>query len=101
MKGKEFRLQLEEAMDSNKDVHLICYVWCVDGNKIVEDLLFCKSITDLFEILGTFMVENNLEYTVCFDICTDGGCCMSSYYAGLQALIQSKVLGAQSIGPIA
>ena len=65
IKGKEFGLQLDEATDSNKDAHLICYVRFVDGNDILEDLLFCKSITastkaeNLFEIMDTFMVENN------------------------------------------
>jgi hypothetical protein len=39
MKGKEFGLQLDEATDSNKDAHLICYVRFLD-NIIVEDLLF-------------------------------------------------------------
>jgi hypothetical protein len=87
-------LQLDEATDSNKDAHLICYVRFVDGNDIVEDL-FCKSITastkvqDLFEILNTFMVENNLEWTKCVGVCTDGGRSMSGRYGGLQALIRS------------
>ena len=65
IKGKEFGLQLDEATDNNKDAHFICYVRFADDNDIVEDLLFCKSITasskaeDLFEILDTFIIENN------------------------------------------
>ncbi|XP_076347983.1 protein FAM200A-like [Tachypleus tridentatus] len=60
MKGKEFRLQLDEATDSNKDCHLICYTRFVDGDKTVEDL-FYKSITwvtkaqDLSRILDTYV----------------------------------------------
>ncbi|XP_076308575.1 zinc finger MYM-type protein 6-like [Tachypleus tridentatus] len=45
LKGKEFRLKLDEATDSNKDAHLICYTRFMDGGTIGEDLLFCKSIT--------------------------------------------------------
>jgi hypothetical protein len=45
LKRKEFGLQLDEATDKNNDAHLICYVQFTDGNNIVEDLLFCKSIT--------------------------------------------------------
>jgi hypothetical protein len=69
LKGKKFGLQLDEAKDNN-DAHLICYVGCIDGNNIVEDLLFCKSITanakaqELLEILDTFIFENSLEWTV-------------------------------------
>jgi hypothetical protein len=57
LKGKEFGLQLDEAKDNDNDAHLICYVRFIDGNDVIEDLLFCKSITasataeDLFEIL--------------------------------------------------
>jgi hypothetical protein len=67
LKGKEFGLQLDEATDNNNnDAHLICYVRFIDGHNIIEDLLFCKSITasakakDLFEILDTFISENSL-----------------------------------------
>ncbi|XP_075048007.1 zinc finger BED domain-containing protein 5-like [Mixophyes fleayi] len=96
IKGKEFALQLDEATDSNKDAHLICYTRFVDGENLVEDLLFCKSITagtkaqDLFQIIDTFMSENNLDWTKCFGVCTDGGRSMSGCYGGLQALIRSK-----------
>ncbi|BFZ12269.1 hypothetical protein BsWGS_15308 [Bradybaena similaris] len=41
--GKEFGLQLDEAMDSNKAEYLIYYARFTDGNDIVEDLFFCKS----------------------------------------------------------
>ncbi|CAH2095724.1 unnamed protein product [Euphydryas editha] len=57
MKSKDFGLQLDEATESNNVAHLICYVRFLDDNVTVEDLLFCKSITesakaqDLFEIL--------------------------------------------------
>jgi hypothetical protein len=77
MKGVEFGLQLDEAMDNNKDAHLICYVRFIDDNNIIEDLLFCKNTTagakaqDLFEILDTFMCENNLNWPKCVGVCTD------------------------------
>ncbi|XP_076325514.1 protein FAM200A-like [Tachypleus tridentatus] len=97
MKGKEFGLHLDEAMDSNKDAHLICCTWFVDGDKIVEDLLVCKNIRastkaqDLFENLDTFICENSLDWTKCIGVCTDGGRSMSGCYEGF---IQSKALDA-------
>ncbi|XP_076358984.1 protein FAM200C-like [Tachypleus tridentatus] len=90
MKVKEFGLQLDEATDS-KDAHLICYTRFVNGNKIVEYLLFCKGITagtkaqDLFEILDTFVCENNLDWSKCAGICTDGGRSMFGCPERLQA----------------
>ncbi|XP_076314948.1 protein FAM200A-like [Tachypleus tridentatus] len=87
-------------MNSKKDAHLICYTRFVDGDKVVEDLVFCKSITkgteaqDLFEIRYTFMHENNLDWGKCVGICTDGGRSMSSCYGGLQVLTRSKTLDA-------
>ena len=96
IKGVEFGLQLDEATDNNKDAHLICYVRFIDGNNIKEDLLFCKNITagakaqDLFEILDTFISENNLNWHKCVGVCTDGARSMSGCYGGLQALIRSK-----------
>lgn len=65
---KEFELPLNEATDSSKNAHLICCVSFLDGTAIVKVLFFCKSITasikaqDLFKILDTFMVENNVKW---------------------------------------
>jgi hypothetical protein len=87
---------MDEATDNNNDAHLICYVRFIDGNNIVEDLLFCKNITasakaqDFFEILDTFISENSLECTKCIGVCTDGDRSMSGCYRVLQAFIRSK-----------
>ncbi|XP_060846219.1 zinc finger BED domain-containing protein 5-like [Rhopalosiphum padi] len=96
IKEKEFGLQLDEATDNNKDAHLICYVRFIDGDDMVEDLLFCKNITasakaqDLFDILNNFMSENMLDWIKCVGVCTDGARSMSGSYGGLQSLIRSK-----------
>jgi len=96
IKEKVFGLQLNEATDTNKDAHLICYVRFIDGDDIVENVLFCKNITasakaqDLFEILDNFMSENILDWTKCVGVCIDGARSMSGCYGGLQALIRSK-----------
>ncbi|XP_045483145.1 zinc finger BED domain-containing protein 5-like [Harmonia axyridis] len=96
MKSKDFGLQLDEATDSNSDAHLICYVRFLADNIIVEDLLFCKSITesakaeDLFEILDKFIAESGLDWEKCIGVCTDGARSMSGRYGGVQALIRKK-----------
>ncbi|XP_075213767.1 zinc finger BED domain-containing protein 5-like [Lycorma delicatula] len=91
----EFGLQLDEAMDHNKDAHLMCYVRFKDGNNI-EDLLFCKNIIagvkiqNLFDILDAFISENNLNWSKYVGVCTDGARSLSGCYGELQALIRSK-----------
>jgi hypothetical protein len=40
MKGKNIRLQVDGATDSNRDANLVWYARFMDGDKIVEDLLF-------------------------------------------------------------
>jgi len=96
IENKVFGLQLVEATDNNKDAHLICYVRFIDGDEMAEDLLFCKSITtsaksqNLFEIIDDFMSENNLDWTNCVGVCTDGARSMSGCCGRLQALIWSK-----------
>lgn len=95
LKG-DFAIQLDEATDSHNDAHLICYVRFIHDNKYHEDLLFCRNITlgtkaaDLFEILHSFMEENNINWENCVGVCTDGGRSMAGCYAGLQALIRKE-----------
>lgn len=78
LKG-DFAIQLDEATDMHNDAHLVCFVRFIDDNKFCEDLLFCKSIksgtkaADLFEILDSFMEENNITWEKCVGVPTDGG----------------------------
>lgn len=70
-----------------------------------EDLFFCKTIVgetksvDLFNILDSFMIENNIVWDRCFGICTDGARSMAGCYNCLQALVKKKYQY-NSIGPI-
>jgi len=72
LKGNYFAIQLDEAADSYNDVHLIYYVRFVVDDVFHEDLLFCKTIVgktkaaDLFNILDSFMIENNIFWDRCF-----------------------------------
>ncbi|KAF7488113.1 hypothetical protein SSS_05324 [Sarcoptes scabiei] len=67
LRGREYGLQLDEATDSNKDAHLICYVRFFDDNSMIDDLLFSKPIMtratskNLFQILNSFITEHNIE----------------------------------------
>lgn len=82
LKGKEFGLQLDKAIDSNRDAHIIYYVRFLDDN--IED---CKSITesakaqDLFEILDKFVTENDLDWEKCIGVYTDWWCSINLWQA--------------------
>lgn len=89
-------MQLDEGTGSNKDARLICCLDSrTDSHDIVEDL-FCKSIIAskivqvTFETQDTFIVENNVEWTKCFDFCTDGGRSMSGVMDGCRCLFEVK-----------
>lgn len=64
----EFELYLDDDIN----------VGFIDGNKIAENLLFCKNITekvkieDLFVIFNRFRSEKSLDWTnnKCIDVCT-------------------------------
>ncbi|KAF7490370.1 SCAN domain-containing protein 3 [Sarcoptes scabiei] len=96
LRGREYGLQLDEATDSNKDAHLICYVRFFEDNSMIEDLLFCKPIMtratskNLFQILNSFIIEHNIEWQNCISVCTDGCNSMSGRHNGLKALIRKR-----------
>lgn len=91
-----FSIQLDEATDSNDDAQLICYVRYIEETNVCEDLLFCRKIceggkaADLFKILDSYIIENNINWENCVGVCTDGARAMSGQYGGLQALIKTK-----------
>ncbi|KAL4107763.1 hypothetical protein QTP88_018055 [Uroleucon formosanum] len=84
LRNKNFAIQLDEAIDNNKDAYLICYVRFVDRVDIIKELLFCKSILsgtkaeDLFDITNNFIDHNNIKWENCLGVCTDGARAMSA-----------------------
>ena len=72
-----FALQMDEAIDSNKDCLLITYVRFIDEDDLREELLFCKKVLgrataeELFKIIDTYLKEANLKWKDCVGIYTD------------------------------
>ncbi|XP_015917231.1 zinc finger BED domain-containing protein 5-like [Parasteatoda tepidariorum] len=98
LREKLFSTQLDEATDSNKDVHLIAYVRFCDNVPVVEKLLFYKPIElkttapALFAISNDFMNEANIEWKNCVGICTGGARSISGRFQSIQALVKQKSL---------
>lgn len=94
VKNTYFAIQVDEATDLNRDAHLICYIRFVDGEAMREELLFCEMFSadttgeSIFRIVDTFFVDNNMSWSKCVGICTDGARAMSGKYTGLRGLIK-------------
>lgn len=95
-KGKEFGFQLDETTHSNSDAQLlICYVRLIDGNDIVDDLIFCKSILTCSKPCSRSLIlisEYNSKWTKCVGVFTDGAHSMSGCYGGLYSVIYRLTL---------
>ena len=98
MKQEEFCLQLHEATDGSRDANVICYLRFVDFSeqRIVEELLFCKSIKlgcreiDIFNMID-YISTNYLDWENCISICTDGAKAMFGSCFELRSLIQERI----------
>ena len=61
MSNLKFAIQLDEATDVAKDAHLIAHIRFVEETNIIEDILFCKLISEkamsneIFNIINFLM----------------------------------------------
>ena len=96
VRTSKFAIQVDEATDVAKDAHLIAYVRYVEETDVIEDILFCKPIpekataNEIFKIIDVFFNENDIMWSNCVGLCTDGARSMSGHKAGLQALVKKK-----------
>ena len=98
IKQREFSQQLDDATESSRDAHLICYVCFVDfsDHNLVEELLFCKPFElgcrgiYLFNIIDDFFSTNNLNWRNCISIWTDGAKAVSGSRSVLRSPIQDR-----------
>jgi len=87
-------------MDESTDIAglavLLVFVRCVNMNSFEEDLLFCKPLlsnmtaVQIFRLLDDFLTENQIPWTNCIDVCTDGARAMTGATAGAIAKIKEK-----------
>ena len=96
VRTSKFAIQVDEATDVAKDAHLIAYVRYVEETDVIEDILFRKPIpekataNEIFNIIDVFFNENDIMWSNCVGLCTDGARSMSGYKASLQALVKKK-----------
>lgn len=98
-----FAIQLDESTDITNYAQLMVFVRYQYINQIYEDLLFCRELLtttrgiDIFEKVNEFFAENELEWSKCVGVCTDGAAAMSGRISGFKAEVQKVSPDAQHI----
>uniref|UniRef100_A0A3B3H3A2 Uncharacterized protein n=1 Tax=Oryzias latipes TaxID=8090 RepID=A0A3B3H3A2_ORYLA len=88
-----FSLQLDESTDLGNEANLLCFVRYIYAGGLHDEFLFCRSLPTnttgeaIFHSLNDFIVKNNLDWSRCVGICTDGATAMTGKQKGLVARI--------------
>ena len=90
-----YSLQLDESTDVSNNANLLVFIRYEFDNKIQEYLLFCHSLPTritaeaLFNSLNNFITKNEIEWSKCIGISTDGARAMSGRINGLVAFVKA------------
>lgn len=86
-----FAIQLDESTDLTNNAQLMVFVRYQYNLQIHEDLLFCETLSettkgiDIFKKVNDFFVINELEWSKCVGVCTDGAAAMTGRISGFKA----------------
>lgn len=84
-----FSIQLDESTDVAGQANLLAFVRFEFNGGIEEELLFCKSLPstttgeEIFKCVNDFLTENEIKWSKCVGLTTDGARAMSGAYTGL------------------
>uniref|UniRef100_A0A3P9HV02 Uncharacterized protein n=1 Tax=Oryzias latipes TaxID=8090 RepID=A0A3P9HV02_ORYLA len=90
-----FSLQLDESIDLGNEANLLCFVRYIYAGGLHDEFLFCRSLPTnttgeaIFHSLNDFIVKNNLDWSRCVGICTDGATAMTGKQKGIVARIRA------------
>lgn len=90
-----YSLQLDESTDIADNANLLAFVRFELNGSVEEEMLFCKSLPtsttseEIFKCLDGFMVENQIDWSKCVGLTTDGARAMSGKYTGLAARVKA------------
>jgi hypothetical protein len=87
-------LQLDKSTDVSGIAVLLVFVRYMFHNKIDENLLLCKSLKShttgerIFKVINSYMIEHEISWGKCVDVCTDGVRAMTGKMAGVVVCIK-------------
>lgn len=91
-----FALQTDESTDISGIVHVLGFVRFIDENKIVNQFLCCKQLTErttgqnVFDSISSYLDKFNITWNECVGICTDGAPSMIGSIKGFTTLAKKK-----------
>ena len=91
-----FSIQLDETTTSDNNALLMAYVRYIPDGKVMEELLFCKSLeTDtkgqtIFQTLSAYLEDKSIPLTNIVACATDGAPAMVGRYRGFSSLLRQK-----------
>ncbi|KAL2102327.1 hypothetical protein ACEWY4_001495 [Coilia grayii] len=91
-----FALQLDESTDVANAAELLVYIRFLHGEKVVEEILFCKALErgatgrEIFQVLDNYIRSNGLDWSRCVGVCSDGAAAMTGRNSGVPALIKQN-----------
>lgn len=89
-----FSLQLDESTDVSDNAQLLVCVKYEGPVDLEEEFLFCRALPttttgeDIFQMVDQFLKEEELSWTNCFSICSDGAPAMLGARKGFTALVK-------------
>ncbi|XP_023231325.1 SCAN domain-containing protein 3-like [Centruroides sculpturatus] len=96
LQNTEFTLQLDESIVRNNEAILLAYVRYIKNDKIIEEMLFAKSLTtdtkglSIFNVVKTFLDENNIPISNILACATDGAPAMIGRQRGFITLLKAE-----------
>jgi hypothetical protein len=89
-KSQYYALQLDESTDVANLAILLVFVRYINKDT-GEELLFCRPLKertaggDIFNLTNTYFAENEIDWSRCTGMCTDGATSMTGKHAGFVA----------------
>lgn len=86
--GRKFSLQIDESIDISQKCQLLSYIRFIENNEAIEQFLSCTELLttstgqDIYNCVSDTLKKNELLWTNCISVCTDGAPAMTGKFKG-------------------
>lgn len=86
--GRKFSLQIDESTDISQKCQLLSYIRFIENNEAIEQFLSCTELLttstgqDIYNCVSDTLKKNELLWTNCISVCTDGAPAMTGKFKG-------------------